>query len=118
MEFGDIGGLRSNRSHLFENRAMRYRSESVASIEEHLDELLDKLCLSDEDLLNIMDTVEQDVKNQLEKEESERMRILPTGILSLPDGNEFGDCIVLDFGGKFFRCAFVNIKEGERIIDQ
>ena len=34
---------------------------------------------------------------------------------SLPDGAEVGNYVVLDFGGKFFRIAYVNIKKENRI---
>merc|ERR1712131_379114 len=52
---------------------------------------------------------------ELEKDIDNRQRMLPTHVIKLPDGTEVGDYIVLDFGGKFFRAAYVNIKKAERI---
>ena len=56
------------------------------------------------------------IQSQLSKETDSRKRMLPTCVDSLPDGRESGNYIVLDFGGRFFRIAYVNIKEEERII--
>ena len=43
--------------------------------------------------------------------------MLPTFVDKLPTGSESGDFLVLDFGGHFFRVAYVNIKKSEKILN-
>ena len=43
--------------------------------------------------------------------------MLPTFVDKLPLGSESGDFLVLDFGGHFFRVAYVNIKKSEKILN-
>lgn len=43
--------------------------------------------------------------------------MLPTFVNRLPDGSESGDFLILDFGGHFFRVAYVNIKKSEKVLD-
>ena len=43
--------------------------------------------------------------------------MLPTFVDKLPSGSESGDFLVLDFGGHFFRVAYVNIKKSEKILN-
>ena len=97
--------------------AMRHRTESLIAIEDRLNNVLDKFCLSDEDLLSVEKLVEGDIRQQLAQEPIDRERMLPTYVVKLPDGTEVGNFIVLDFGGRFFRVAYVNIKKSETILD-
>jgi len=116
-EFGDIS-MRRNYSSIMpvrENVALRLRSESLLQIEDRLDDILDQFCYTDSQLVKFQKIVEQDIKTELEKDFDNRQRMLPTHVIKLPDGTEVGDYIVLDFGGKFFRAAYVNIKKAERI---
>ena len=97
--------------------AMRHRTESLIAIEDRLNDVLDKFCLSDEDLVNVEKLVEKDIREQLSQLPENRDRMLPTYVVKLPDGTEVGNYIVLDFGGRFFRVAYVNIKKSETILD-
>lgn len=97
--------------------AMRHRTESLIAIEDRLNDVLDKFCLSDEDLVNVEKLVENDIREQLSQLPENRDRMLPTYVVKLPDGTEVGNYIVLDFGGRFFRVAYVNIKKSETILD-
>ena len=89
----------------------------MIAIEDRLNDVLDKFCLSDEDLVNVEKLVESDIREQLKQEPIDRERMLPTYVVKLPDGTEVGNYIVLDFGGRFFRVAYVNIKKSETILD-
>ena len=100
-----------------DNMAMRHRTESLIAIEDRLNDVLDNFCLSDEDLVNIEKLVENDIREQLSQLPENRDRMLPTYVVKLPDGTEVGNYIVLDFGGRFFRVAYVNIKKSETILD-
>ena len=73
--------------------------------------------LSDDVLLDIQEKITADIKNQLNKPAAERTRMLPTFVDKLPMGSESGDFLVLDFGGHFFRVAYVNIKKSEKILN-
>ena len=73
--------------------------------------------LSDDVLLDIQEKITADIKNQLQKSPSDRTRMLPTFVDKLPTGTESGDFLVLDFGGHFFRVAYVNIKKSEKILN-
>ena len=73
--------------------------------------------LSDDVLLDIQEKITADIKNQLLKSPSDRTRMLPTFVDKLPTGTESGDFLVLDFGGHFFRVAYVNIKKSEKILN-
>lgn len=73
--------------------------------------------MSDDVLLDIQEKITADIKSQLEKSPSDRTRMLPTFVDKLPTGSESGDFLVLDFGGHFFRVAYVNIKKSEKILN-
>ena len=71
-----------------DNMAMRHRTASLIAIEDRLNDVLDKFCLSDEELLNVEKLVEGDIREQLSQQPKSRDRMLPTYVVKLPDGTE------------------------------
>ena len=87
-----------------DNMAMRHRTASLIAIEDRLNDVLDKFCLSDEELLNVEKLVESDIREQLSQQPMARDRMLPTYVVKLPDGTEvFGSKITLENSKKKFQ---------------
>ena len=90
--------------------AMRHRTASLIAIEDRLNDVLDKFCLSDEELLNVEKLVESDIREQLSQQPMARDRMLPTYVVKLPDGTEvFGSKITLENSKKKFLKIFLKI---------
>ena len=100
------------------NMAMRHRTQSTklnvhslklsltlssSKIDDELHSTLAALDISGEILDQLVDSIESDCRKQLELDNKLRQRMLETCTQKIPSGNEEGEFVVVDFGGRFFR---------------
>jgi len=91
------------------NTAMRYRTQSSNLIDDELNATLQALDISGEQLAELTDLIEADCVAQLEQPNELRQRMLETCTAKLPQGDEEGEYVVVDFGGRFFRIVYVKM---------
>ena len=89
--------------------ALRHRTESISAIEDKLRVIIDQLAIPSEKLKNLQSQIAKDCETQLSIAPGGRKRMLETFIKNCPNGNEQGEFIVLDFGGRFFRVVYVKL---------
>uniref|UniRef100_A0A8C5Q7I6 Hexokinase-2 n=1 Tax=Leptobrachium leishanense TaxID=445787 RepID=A0A8C5Q7I6_9ANUR len=88
----------------------------LLSQHKEIDEVLDLLNITDEQLADIKLRMRSELKNGLKKEThgSATVKMLPTYVYGTPDGTEHGKFLALDLGGTNFRVLLVKIRSGRR----
>lgn len=82
---------------------------------EHIDEKIRDICkdliLSDDQLRQVMETLENEIKRGLSKETHEQsiVKCFTTYVQDLPDGTEKGNFLALDLGGTNFRVLLITL---------
>ncbi|XP_053509828.1 hexokinase-2 isoform X2 [Ictalurus furcatus] len=79
-------------------------------------QVLDKLRLSREQLMEVKRRMEVQMKRGLAQDthNSATVKMLPTYVRATPDGTEHGDFLALDLGGTNFRVLLVRVRSGKR----
>ncbi|XP_060643021.2 hexokinase-2 isoform X1 [Anolis sagrei] len=93
--------------------AVAYRLAAQRKIRQ---EILDPLCLSHEQLMEVKRRMRQEMERglALESHSEATVKMLPSYVCSTPDGTEKGDFLALDLGGTNFRVLLVRIRSGIR----
>uniref|UniRef100_A0A671YFC3 Hexokinase-2 n=1 Tax=Sparus aurata TaxID=8175 RepID=A0A671YFC3_SPAAU len=78
--------------------------------------ILDTMCLSREQLLEVKRRMSEEMVRGLSKQTHEQasVKMLPAYVRSTPDGTEHGDFLALDLGGSSFRVLLVQVQSGQR----
>ena len=81
----------------------------LSLIDDELSATLQSLDISGEQLAELTDLVEADCRAQMELPNEMRQRMLATCTGTLPQGDEEGEYVVVDFGGRFFRYLVLSV---------
>ncbi|XP_022097739.1 hexokinase-2-like isoform X2 [Acanthaster planci] len=91
------------------------KTVSTKSTKNEVDEILQKLALSNAHLEEITSLMRQNMDRGLDSatHQSAIVKMFPSFVRSLPDGSEKGDFFALDLGGSNFRVLRVQLLEGD-----
>ncbi|XP_032869919.1 hexokinase-4 [Amblyraja radiata] len=79
-------------------------------------QILSEFQLRKEELLEVKRRIQQEMEKglRLETHETASVKMLPTYVLSTPDGSEVGDFLAVDLGGTNFRVMLVKVGKDEK----
>lgn len=82
---------------------------------EHIEKILGRLKLNKEDLNKVMDMMLAEMYKGLDPATHDEadIKMFPTYVRQIPDGDESGDVLALDLGGTNFRVLLINLGSGE-----
>ncbi|XP_069756963.1 hexokinase-1-like isoform X2 [Narcine bancroftii] len=82
--------------------------------EDEVDRFLYNMLLNTEQLQDIMDRFDNEMRKGLSIQSTSTVKMLPTYVRSTPDGTEKGDFLALDVGGSRFEVLRVKVSENGR----
>jgi hypothetical protein len=82
---------------------------------EQIEQILTKFKLNKESLNKVMSSMLDEMRKGLHPEthDTADVKMFPTYVRTLPDGNESGEILALDLGGTNFRVLLINLDSGE-----